>query len=119
MSGRGGSAGAGSAPYLAPEEWDSELGAPTAAADAYAAAVTLCHAATGRRPFGTKSVMQIMADVVTLGRFPEVPESVPEPLRSAVRRALVKQPQERTSVADMLRAARESRRWRGQLMWCR
>ena len=94
LSGRGGAgrAGAGSAPYLAPEEWDSELGAPTAASDAYAAAATVCFAASGQALFGAKSVAQIMADVVALGRFPEVPASVPEPLRSAVRGALVKHP---------------------------
>ena len=111
LSGRGGAgrAGAGSAPYLAPEEWDSELGAPTAASDAYAAAATVCFAASGQALFGAKSVAQIMADVVALGRFPEVPASVPEPLRSAVRGALVNEPGERTGVADMLRAARESR----------
>ena len=104
-----GQAGAGSAPYMAPEAWDSELGPATAASDAYSAAATLCFAASGRALFGGKSAMQVMADVVALGRFPEVPESMLEPLRSAVRGALVGRPGERTSVAQMLRAARESR----------
>ena len=95
--------------YLAPEMWDWDLGPAAAASDAYAAAATLCFAASGRAPFEGQSVMQITANVLTLGRFPEVPASVSEPLRSALRGALVKDPGQRTTVADMLRAARESR----------
>ena len=98
------------AQYLPPEGWTSELGSMTAASDAYAAAATLCFAASGQPPFGSKSVLQVMADVLTLKRLPKVPETVPEPLRSALRGALVSQPGERTTVAEMLRAARETRR---------
>ena len=104
--------------FMSPEQYDAAKEI-TPLSDAYSAAATLSHLATGQEPFAGQGMAQVVFAVCVNGAKPEMPESVPEPLRSAVRRALVKQPQERTSVADMLRAARESRRWRGQLMWCR
>ena len=99
----------GTAQYMAPEQWDTELGRPTPASDAYAAAATLCHVASGQPPYGNKQMQQIMTDVLVRKRLPTVPDSVPEPLRSALRGALQFHAADRTSVAEMLKAARKSR----------
>ena len=101
--------GMGTEHYMPPEQWDTELGPHTAASDAYALAATLCHVASGQPPHGIKNRNQILTDVIVRKRLPEVPESVPEPLRSAVQGALRFEAQDRTSAADMLRAARASR----------
>lgn len=97
----------GTAQYMAPEQWNTELGPHTAASDAYALAATLCHVASGKQPYGNKQMMQIMFDVAH-ERFPVVPASVPEPLQSALKGALRKEQRARTTVAEMLRAAKES-----------
>ena len=89
-----------------PPEWRN--GRITAASDAYAVAATLCCVASGQLPHGDQGDGEVDRDVVGLQRFPTVPESVPEPLRSALQGALREQPEERPGVAAMLRAARES-----------
>ena len=95
--------------FMPPEWWDPSLGPLTAASDAYSVAATLCCAASGRPPYGDKHKSEVMRDVLELRRFPEVPRSVPEPLRSALQGALRERPGDRTSVAGMLRAANRSK----------
>ena len=69
--------------YCPPEQMDAgaaECGPP---ADVWAAAATLCHALAGERPFAGMRPQQIAAAVLLQGRHPDVPENLPQPLRSA------------------------------------
>ena len=97
--------------YMSPEQYDPSKEI-THLSDAYSAAATLSHLATGQEPFTGLSMAQVMFAVCMHGTKPQMPESVPEPLRSAALRALERDPAQRASVADMLAAARECRRVR-------
>ena len=104
--------------FMPPEWWDPSLGPVTAASDAYTVAATLCCAASGRPPHGDKQKSEVMRDVLELKRFPAVPRSVPEPLQSALQGALRERPGDRTSVADLLRAANDSERGARRVSAC-
>ena len=97
--------------FMSPEQYDAAKEI-TPLSDAYSAAATLSHLATGQEPFAGQGMAQVVFAVCVNGAKPEMPESVPEPLRSAALRALERDPAQRASVADMLAAARECRRVR-------
>ena len=131
------------APYLPPESigaleaaggaggraprWTGD----TAAADVWAACATLCHAASGERPFAGMSWEQVSAAVLrkrprgaggvahrvttwfsTAGlppRHPAVPPGLPPRLARAMSRAFEADPGARPSAAELLREARAGR----------
>lgn len=97
----------GTAHYASPEQLYSRPCTP--ASDAFALACTMYHVATGQRPHASLTPFEVGVVVAIEHRFPEIPDAVPEPLRSALQGALRAEPEERTSVEDMLRAAREAR----------
>ena len=102
--------------YMSPEQYDAKKEI-TPLSDAYSAAATLSHLATGQEPFAGQRMAQVVFAVCVDGAKPAIPEFVPEPLRSAALRALEKDPARRASVADMLAAAKECRRGAG--LWGR
>ncbi len=82
---------------------------PTTSNDIYSLAVTLCYAASGRLPFGGEGqspaaiVARIQAGDIGSG----VVASIPDELRSLIKRAITEAPEDRPS-ADELRRAFES-----------
>lgn len=82
--------------WLAPEQVSGDPVSP--ATDLHAWGLCVLFAATGRPPFGDGPVPVTMAKV--LNDQPEVPSSIPEPLRSRVRQALNKAPSARTAESD-------------------
>lgn len=95
--------------YLAPEQWDQDDLEPTPATDAWGAAATLCHLASGTPPFLGLDPWEICRCVCELERPPPVPDEIPEPLLSVVRRAFAIDPTHRATVAELLSAAQSAR----------
>jgi len=87
--------------YLAPEQAQGQPA--TAASDVYALGVVAHELLTGERPFDGESMVATALAHVSQPA-PELPETVPEPLRSAVMAALAKDPQQRPASAGDLAA---------------
>ena len=87
--------------YLSPEQAQGEPA--TAASDIYALGVVGHELLTGSRPFHGESMVATALAHVTQAA-PELPESVPEPLRSAVMTALAKEPSARPGSGGALAA---------------
>ena len=85
--------------WLAPEQVSGDP--VSSATDLHAWGLCVLFAATGRPPFGDGPVPVTMARV--LNDQPEVPDSIPEPLRSRVRQALHKAPSARAVESDATR----------------
>jgi eukaryotic-like serine/threonine-protein kinase len=87
--------------YLAPEQ---AHGLPaTAASDVYALGVVGHELLTGQRPFTGESIVATALAHVTQ-EAPDLPDSVPPPLRSAIMAALAKDPADRPESAAELAA---------------
>ncbi|MFB4302101.1 protein kinase [Actinomadura sp. NTSP31] len=91
----------GTPAYMAPEQFEGGHVGP--AADVYAWACTMVHAATGRPPHGTDSIPQIMyrklRGEADLGDFPQRASGA---LRALVREGLRTAPGERPAARDVL-----------------
>ncbi|HEV7148670.1 MAG TPA: protein kinase [Pedococcus sp.] len=85
--------------YLSPEQAQGE--AATAASDIYALGVVGHELLTGRRPFQGESLVATALAHVNQPA-PELPESVPQPLRGALMAALAKDPAHRPPTAGEL-----------------
>lgn len=91
----------GTAAYMAPEQVNGT--APGFAADIYALGLVLLECLKGAPEYPGNGVETVVA---RLTRPPEVPEEVPEPLRSTLRAMTSTDPQQRPSAADCLAAFR-------------
>ncbi|MEV7970180.1 serine/threonine-protein kinase [Sphaerisporangium sp. NPDC088356] len=98
-----GIAGAGTPPYMAPEQWSGSPASP--ATDIYAAGVVFFECLTGIRPFHARNI----AALAHMHQTAEPPiGQVPWALRSLVRRGLAKQAAERPANAEAFLAELES-----------
>ncbi|MCY4629781.1 MAG: protein kinase [bacterium] len=91
-------AGVGLSPhFVAPELIEMGAGAVGAAADQYSLGATVFTLATGRRPFesaGPRAPQQVLAEALE-APAPVLPETFPRDLRAVLRRAMVREPQDR------------------------
>jgi WD40 repeat protein/serine/threonine protein kinase len=85
--------GMGSAPYMAPEQWNNARSAG-AAADIYALGVVAFEALTGCRPFGGKTTNEYYRQHLH-GDVPQLPGDLAPGLDRVIRRALSKDPDAR------------------------
>jgi serine/threonine-protein kinase len=94
----------GTAHYLSPEQVQGKTAGP--ASDVYSLAVVGYEMLTGARPFaGDSMVTTALAHVSQPA--PELPDSIPEPLRTTVMAGLAKLPEERpSSAAEFAKALR-------------
>jgi serine/threonine protein kinase len=94
--------GAGTLPYMAPEQLDPGLGPVDHRSDLYALGVVLYELLTGRRPFRAATAMELRGQI--LGEDPRPPRSiepgVPENLERICLHCLVKRPEGRYQRAE-------------------
>ncbi len=84
----------GTAPYMSPEQARGQ--AVDKRADIWAYGCCLFEALTGERPFGDRDVAGTLAQILTAGPdWSKLPDEVPAPIGSLVRRCLEKNPRER------------------------
>src|SRR5690606_17167551 len=93
--------------YLSPEQASGHAASPST--DIYSLGIVAYEALAGRRPFtGESQVAIAMAQINDAP--PELPESVPEPVRHLVYTCVAKQPEDRpASAAHLARAAQALR----------
>jgi serine/threonine-protein kinase len=98
----------GTVQYLSPEQASGHPASPTT--DIYSLGIVAYEALAGRRPFtGESQVAIAMAQINETP--PELPATVPEPVRNLVYACIAKNPAERpTSAAHLARAAQALRR---------
>jgi serine/threonine-protein kinase len=90
-----GVSGAGTPPYMAPEQW---AGAPSGpSTDVYAATIVFFECLTGTRPFQSRNVAALARQHQSM---PPPVEQVPPPLRGLVERGMAKHPANRPATAD-------------------
>lgn len=89
--------GAGTPPFMAPEQFDGSPVGP--AADVFAWGSTMVYAATGRPPFGKDTFAAVAYRI--LHAEPDLGD-LPEPLRAVVARCLAKDPAHRLTARDLL-----------------
>jgi serine/threonine protein kinase len=98
--------GAGTLPYMAPEQLDETLGPLDHRADIYSLGVVLYEALTGERPFRAGTTIALREQIMAAN--PPPPQSidarVPEELERICRRALARRPEGRYPEADLLAA---------------
>ncbi|MEO3813075.1 serine/threonine-protein kinase [Sphaerisporangium sp. B11E5] len=90
-----GVSGAGTPPYMAPEQWAGAPAAPST--DVYAATIVFFECLTGTRPFQSRNVAALARQHQSM---PPPVEQVPAPLRGLVERGLAKHPANRPPTAD-------------------
>ena len=96
------SATVGTAAYMAPEQID---GSPvTTKADVYALGLVLLEALTGKRAFQGPPHE---AALIRLARDPEIPEDIPPPWHTVLRRMTARQPADRPEATDVEAALSE------------
>lgn len=92
--------------YMAPEQWNPNIGDTLPASDVWCASATLVHAASGEPPFAGWSLQRIMRAVCEQGACPQVPKAVPEPLAGAMYCAFHRDGAMRPTAESMLHATR-------------
>ena len=97
----------GTAQYLAPEQATGQQA--TGVSDIYALGIIGYECLAGHRPFTGESQIAIALAQVN-DDPPELPESIPEPVRALIMSMLAKEPEDRPADADKLAAAAEALR---------
>ncbi|GAA3666868.1 hypothetical protein GCM10022224_033630 [Nonomuraea antimicrobica] len=90
-----GASGAGTPPYMAPEQWSGKAAGP--ATDVYAATIVFFECLTGRRPYRAPNLAALAHQHQSA---PPPVEEIPEPLRSLIERGLAKNPAVRPPSAE-------------------
>ncbi|MFC6084257.1 serine/threonine-protein kinase [Sphaerisporangium aureirubrum] len=90
-----GVSGAGTPPYMAPEQWAGAPAGPST--DVYAATIVFFECLTGTRPFQSRNVAALARQHQSM---PPPVEQVPAPLRGLVERGMAKHPANRPPTAD-------------------
>ena len=89
--------------YMSPESF--KKGEPNVMRDVWAAAATLCHAASGVMPFAGLTMMQVMRAVCDGHKAPEVVRDVfPAEVEEMLRRAFAFDPADRPTAEDLKKA---------------
>ena len=89
--------------YMSPESF--EEGEPNVKRDVWAAAATLCHAASGVMPFAGLNMMQVIEAVCDDHKAPEVVRDVfPAEVEGMLRRAFAFDPADRPTAEDLMKA---------------
>ena len=89
--------------YMSPESF--EEGELNVMRDVWAAAATLCHAASGVMPFAGLNMMQVMEAVCDDHKVPEVVRDVfPAEVEEMLRRAFAFDPADRPTAEDLMKA---------------
>ncbi|WP_248959271.1 serine/threonine-protein kinase [Sphaerisporangium perillae] len=90
-----GVSGAGTPPYMSPEQW---AGAPAGpGTDVYAATIVFFECLTGTRPFQSRNMAALARQHQST---PPPVEQVPAPLRGLIERGMAKHPADRPATAD-------------------
>ncbi|MDH2429060.1 serine/threonine-protein kinase [Sphaerisporangium sp. TRM90804] len=90
-----GVSGAGTPPYMAPEQWAGAPAGPST--DVYAATIVFFECLTGTRPFQSQNIAALARQHQAM---PPPVEQVPAPLRGLVERGMAKHPADRPGSAD-------------------
>lgn len=91
----------GTAPYMAPEAWDNVI---SPACDLFSVSVMLYELLSGSRPFQGTSLPALCKSICE-EEPPDLPMSVPGPLKAVVFRGLHKRPEDRFENATSMRVA--------------
>ncbi len=97
-----GVSGAGTPPYMAPEQWAGAPAGPST--DVYAATIVFFECLTGTRPFQSQNIAVLARQHQSM---PPPVDQVPAPLRGLVERGLAKHPADRPASADSFLAELE------------
>ncbi|MCW2878221.1 MAG: protein kinase [Sphaerisporangium sp.] len=98
-----GVSGAGTPPYMAPEQWSGAPAGPST--DVYAATIVFFECLTGTRPFQSRNIAVLARQHQSM---PPPIEQVPAQLRGLVERGLAKHPADRPPAADVFLAELET-----------
>lgn len=98
-----GVSGAGTPPYMAPEQWAGAPAGPTT--DVYAATIVFFECLTGTRPFQSQNIAVLARQHQTM---PPPIEQVPPALGGLIERGMAKHPADRPATADAFLAELES-----------
>ncbi|GAA3827202.1 hypothetical protein GCM10022226_55130 [Sphaerisporangium flaviroseum] len=98
-----GVSGAGTPPYMAPEQWAGAPAGPST--DVYAATIVFFECLTGTRPFQSRNVAVLARQHQSM---PPPTDQVPAPLRGLVERGMAKHPADRPPTADAFLAELEA-----------
>ncbi|MEV7964551.1 serine/threonine-protein kinase [Sphaerisporangium sp. NPDC088356] len=98
-----GVSGAGTPPYMAPEQWSGAPAGPST--DVYAATIVFFECLTGTRPFQSQNIAVLARQHQSM---PPPVDQVPAPLRGLVERGLAKHPADRPATADAFLAELET-----------
>ncbi|RCG27402.1 serine/threonine protein kinase [Sphaerisporangium album] len=98
-----GVSGAGTPPYMAPEQWAGAPAGPST--DVYAATIVFFECLTGTRPFQSQNIAVLARQHQSM---PPPIEQVPAPLRGLIERGLAKHPADRPASAEEFLAELEA-----------
>ncbi|MEU9885179.1 serine/threonine-protein kinase [Sphaerisporangium sp. NPDC051011] len=98
-----GVSGAGTPPYMAPEQWAGAPAGPST--DVYAATIVFFECLTGTRPFQSHNAAVLARQHQSM---PPPVEQVPPPLRGLIERGLAKHPADRPASAEEFLAELEA-----------
>ncbi|MFC4531273.1 serine/threonine-protein kinase [Sphaerisporangium dianthi] len=97
-----GVSGAGTPPYMAPEQWAGAPAGPST--DVYAATIVFFECLTGTRPFQSRNMAALARQHQSM---PPPVEQVPAPLRGLIERGMAKRAAERPATAEAFLAELE------------
>ncbi|MGW4640476.1 serine/threonine-protein kinase [Sphaerisporangium sp. NPDC004334] len=97
-----GVSGAGTPPYMAPEQWAGAPAGPST--DVYAATIVFFECLTGTRPFQSRNMAALARQHQAM---PPPVEQVPAPLRGLIERGMAKRAADRPATADAFLAELE------------